>query len=74
MEEHGSEAPLDYPDVHYLTMPIRAAARKAGDPSVVNLWAGQGYSLAEEAPAGEIVRRLAAEAREALDAAAQRLQ
>src|SRR5665213_1106045 len=39
---HGGEAPDAYPEVHHLTRPLRAAAMQAGDPSVPNLWAGQG--------------------------------
>ena len=63
MAEHGDDAPAAYPDVHHLTTPIRAAARQAGDADAVNLWAGQGYPLAREGPAGDVVRRLGAEAR-----------
>ena len=65
--EHTATAPAAYPAVHHLTTPLRAAARKAGDPDVPNLWAGQGHSLVESLPAGELVRRLAADARAALD-------
>lgn len=63
MEQHGPYSPIAYPDVHHLTTPIRAAARENGDPEAVNLWAGQAYPLLREAPAGEIVRRIAEEAR-----------
>ena len=49
---------------------MRAAARERGDAEAINLWAGQAHALAREEPAGELVRRLAAEAREALAAAA----
>jgi nitronate monooxygenase len=73
LEDHGADAPAAYPDVHHLTTPIRAAARDAGDPQAVNLWAGQTHALAREAPAGEIVRRLGAEARAAAAELAQRL-
>jgi nitronate monooxygenase len=38
---------------------MRAAARAAGDPDRVNLWAGEAYALAREAPAAEVVRSLA---------------
>ena len=65
------DAPSAYPQIHQLTAPLRAAARAAGDPEAINLWAGQAYPLAEELPAAEIVRRFAADARAAL-AAAQR--
>jgi len=61
MREHEREAPRGYPEVHYVTAPIRAAARAAGDAEAINLWAGQAYPLAREEPAGTIVERLAAE-------------
>jgi nitronate monooxygenase len=70
MREHGDHAPIAYPDLHHLTTPIRAAARDAGDAEAVNLWAGQAHSLALDAPAAEIVRRLTADARDAITAAA----
>ncbi len=73
MREHSDGAPAAYPDVHHLTAPLRAAARTAADPDAINLWAGQGYSLAVEAPAGEIVSRLAAEAQQTLEAVNGRL-
>jgi nitronate monooxygenase len=67
MREHGAGAPSAYPDVHHLTAPLRAAAREREDPGGLHLWAGQAYPLAVELPAAELVRRLAAEARRALD-------
>ena len=57
MLEHDNEAPAAYPEVHYLTAPLRAKARALGDPDGINLWAGQAYRLAVEAPLGEIVER-----------------
>jgi nitronate monooxygenase len=66
MREHGAGAPSAYPEVHHLTAKIRGAAREQGDPDGFHLWAGQAHELAEAVPAGELVRRLAAEAREAL--------
>ena len=69
MREHEHEAPLGYPEVHNLTAPLRAAARERGDADGFHLWAGQAYPLAEALPAGELVRRLADEAREALRSA-----
>jgi len=71
--EHGSDAPSAYPHVHHATSPIRAAARDRGDADGFNLWAGQAHRLAKELPAAEIVRRLASEARVALEKAAARL-
>ncbi|HUO73469.1 MAG TPA: nitronate monooxygenase [Solirubrobacteraceae bacterium] len=73
MREHGDDAPIAYPDVHHLTAPLRAAARTAADPEAVNLWAGQGYTLAAQAPAAEIVTRIAADARSTLAAVGARL-
>lgn len=72
MREHDRYAPAAYPEVHHLTAPIRAAARKSGDPDRVNLWAGQAHELARAEPAADVVARLAREAREALQAAAGR--
>jgi nitronate monooxygenase len=69
MREHESEAPLAYPEVHNLTAPLRATARERGDADAFPLWAGQAYPLALELPAGELVRRLADDAREALRSA-----
>lgn len=65
MEEHEREAPRGYPQVHYVTAPIRAAARAAGDAEAINLWAGTGYRLARAEAAGEVVERLVAEWRSA---------
>jgi nitronate monooxygenase len=65
MAEHP-EAPIAYPELHYATAPLRAAAREAGDTGGFNLWAGEAHALAEERPAGEVVAALAAGAREAL--------
>ena len=73
MREHDGEAPIAYPDVHHVTTPIRAAARAAGDPDGINLWAGQAHELATNAPAAEVVRRLGAEARDAVRELASRL-
>jgi nitronate monooxygenase len=73
MREHSRDAPAAYPEVHHLTAPLRAHGRKAGDPEVLNLWAGQAHELAREAPAADVVRDLAAEARAALAGARRRL-
>jgi nitronate monooxygenase len=69
MREHEADAPLGYPEVHHLTAPVRVAARERGDADGFHLWAGQAHPLALELPAGELVRRLADEAREALRSA-----
>ena len=57
--EHA-DAPGGYPEVHHLTRPLRAAATKAGDADVPNLWAGTGWRAITAEPAGEVVRRLGA--------------
>jgi nitronate monooxygenase len=72
LREHDAGAPSAYPDIHHVTAKVRAAARSAGDRDGFHVWAGQAHALAEPVPAGELVRRLAAEAREALRAAADR--
>jgi nitronate monooxygenase len=72
-ETHAAAAPRAYPEVHHLTSPLRAHGRKAGDPDLINLWAGQAHPLAEALPAAEITRRLADGAREAIAAASRRL-
>jgi nitronate monooxygenase len=72
MSEHDDHAPAGYPEVHHLTTPIRAAARGADDPSAINLWAGQSHELVRAAPAQELVRSLAGEARDVLTGVAGR--
>jgi nitronate monooxygenase len=49
------DAPPAYPEIHFATRPIRAAAAAAGDTGRMNLWAGEGYRAATERPAAEIV-------------------
>ena len=61
--EHHGQAPQAYPEVHFLTRPLRAAATQAGDPDVPNLWAGTGWRGVTAEPAADIVRRIAADAR-----------
>ena len=43
IDEHDEQAPLGYPEVHYLTSPVRKAAVAAGDPDGTNVWAGTGF-------------------------------
>ncbi|MGY1673214.1 NAD(P)H-dependent flavin oxidoreductase [Geodermatophilus sp. SYSU D00710] len=66
LTEHSPAAPAAYPQVHHLTSPLRAAARRAGDPGGQSMWAGQAHRLAEAVPAAELVRRLDDDARAAL--------
>jgi len=53
------DAPPGYPEVHFATRPLRAAAAAAGDTSRMNLWAGEGYRAATTRSAAEIVAMLA---------------
>ena len=55
--DHGN-APPAYPEINNATRPLRAAAAGAGDTERMSLWAGQGYRLATERPAGEIIDRM----------------
>ncbi len=57
MREHP-DAPSAYPQVHHLTAPMRAAARAAGNPDRVNLWAGSNFAQARVEPAAAVVARL----------------
>jgi nitronate monooxygenase len=70
MREHP-DAPSAYPHLHHATSPLRRQARAAGDVDSINLWAGEAFALTEDAPAGELVRRLSQEAQAALTAAAR---
>jgi len=65
--EHSDSAPCAYPEIHYATSPLRAAARQRGDAETLHLWAGQAHELARAQPAGEIVREMAAEAAAVLE-------
>ena len=58
IDEHEAEAPFGYPEVHYLTGPVRAAAVRAGDPHGTSVWAGSGFDKAVSAPAAQIVEQL----------------
>jgi nitronate monooxygenase len=61
-----------YPVQNRLTLPMRAAAEKAGNPELMSLWAGQAIRLAEPGDAGELVVRWWAEAKAAAAALARR--
>ena len=73
LDEHTADAPAAYPEVHYLTAPLRAAGRASHNAGLVNLWAGQSHQLGGELPAGELARALAGQARAACQRAAKRL-
>jgi nitronate monooxygenase len=58
IDEHDAQAPLGYPEVHYLTSPVRAASVRAGDPHATNIWAGTGFRRATGGPAAKIIAAL----------------
>ena len=72
LRAHSESAPAAYPEVHYLTSPMRTAARQAGLADYVNLWAGQAYPLTATAPAADLVRDLWEQAQAALGQASAR--
>jgi nitronate monooxygenase len=74
MRAHDEAAPAAYPQVHYVTAPLRAAARVAGDPSLLNLWAGQAHALSRELPAADIVEWITGDAAAAVEALGRRFR
>ncbi len=74
MLDYSDRAPAAYPEIHHVTAPLRAAARKSGNPDLVNLWAGQAHELAGAEPAADVITRLMSEARSAAAATARRLR
>jgi nitronate monooxygenase len=58
IDEHEAEAPFGYPQIHWMTSPVRQAAVRAGDPHGVNVWAGTGWQKAKTGPVAEIMRQL----------------
>jgi nitronate monooxygenase len=58
IDEHDAEAPLGYPEIHYLTSPLRAASVRAGDPHGVNVWAGNGFRQARTGSVADIIADL----------------
>jgi nitronate monooxygenase len=58
IEEHEDQAPFGYPEVHYLTSPLRKASVAAGDPHATNIWAGVGFRQARSGSAAEIISAL----------------
>jgi NAD(P)H-dependent flavin oxidoreductase YrpB (nitropropane dioxygenase family) len=57
--KYTERAPLGYPAIHHLTSALRRASAAAGNPELVNLWAGTGYRNATTGPAGTILAHLA---------------
>jgi nitronate monooxygenase len=56
------DAALTFPYAAALVSPLRAASEKSGSPDYMQLWAGQSAGLTHAMPAGELTRKLAAEA------------
>lgn len=63
MEKHSANAPTAYPEVHYLTAPLRQHGRDSDNADLVNLWAGQSFELARSLPAAQLVEILHEQAR-----------
>jgi nitronate monooxygenase len=66
MTDHP-DAPVAYPEINNATKALRRAAAETGDPETLHLWAGQGFRLARDIPAGELVGELATELRSVLE-------
>jgi len=60
MRAHGN-APSGYPHINNATRALRRAAVARGDPHGTNLWAGQGYRLAQDRPAADVVTAIGTE-------------
>jgi len=60
-----------YPIQNALTMPIRAASKKAGRTDFMSLWAGQGAGMSRGLPAAELVATLVRETEAALSGASR---
>ena len=58
----GAVTPAPYPVQRALTAKVRDVAAAANDSTRMQTWAGQGAALARSEPAGEVVRRVWAEA------------
>ena len=56
--KYSKVAPSLYPEVHYLTLPVRVVANKKGNAEHLNLWAGEHFAETQEGSAAEIVEKL----------------
>lgn len=61
VRRYSSAAPSAYPEVHFLTSPLRAGAAADQDPQALNLWAGTGWRSAQDGPAAAVVQSFLAE-------------
>lgn len=57
MDEHDRRSPA-YPQIHYITAPLRAAALANNDLEALHLWAGTGYRDARTGPVTDIIADL----------------
>ncbi|MDQ3306752.1 MAG: nitronate monooxygenase [Actinomycetota bacterium] len=65
VRELGPTAPDAYPEVHYMTSPLRSEAKRRNDAESLHLWAGQAHALATSLPAGELIGELVTDTRAA---------
>ncbi|MBT3170991.1 MAG: DUF561 domain-containing protein [Rhodospirillaceae bacterium] len=65
MNESGAE-PLAFPLQYSLSGPLNAASRKNDSSELMVMWAGQGAALAQVLSAGELLTKLAADAKTVL--------
>lgn len=56
--EHDADAPFGYPEIHYLTSPVRKASVAVGDPQGTNVWAGTGFREIRAGSAADIIAHL----------------
>jgi nitronate monooxygenase len=55
MRAHSAGAPNAYPEVHFMTGPLRAAAAAVGDAQGLNLWAGTAWQQSQPGPIAGII-------------------
>jgi nitronate monooxygenase len=58
-DAYDAIAPSGYPAIHHLTSPLRRAAAAAGDPELINIWAGTGHGEAQTGSTADALERLA---------------
>lgn len=59
VDDHEAQAPFGYPEIHYLTGPLRAGSVRAGDPHGTNIWAGTGFPSIRTGSVAGIMKSLA---------------
>ena len=59
IDDHEAQAPFGYPEIHYLTGPLRAGSVRAGDPHGTNVWAGTGFKSIRSGSVADIMKDLA---------------